>query len=209
MRLGYSVEIKGLEHVERLDGNVIFASNHVTELDPLLIVASLGFFSNKLPIIYVVDRKTIYQHKFKGWRKLCYGGLAFRIIGGFEAYRGLRDYNKALRNHIGVLGDGASVCVFPVGRIHGAGDATSARGGVSYLANKTGLPVIPIHIQGIPRGIRLGDYLRRRPRLKITFGRPILASDLFKNSLGAGDESGSAQFNRASGEIMKAIYELG
>ncbi len=80
-----SADIKGARNLHKVPGNVIFASNHVSELDPLLIVAGLPFFSDKLPIIYDVMETKAYRENWSSWRKFLYGGTFFRIIGGYEA----------------------------------------------------------------------------------------------------------------------------
>ena len=108
MYFGGSAKVNGIEHVKAVKGNAIVASNHVTELDPLMIVASLPFFSNLLPLIYVVKDKGFYSSNWKGLRKTFYGGAFFRIIGGYEAYSGLNNYEKALANHLQAIEKGLS-----------------------------------------------------------------------------------------------------
>src|SRR3989344_82892 len=98
MRLFCSFEIKGIENVIGLKGGVIIASNHISELDPLLISACLPFFSKHLPLFYVSREKSFYK---KSWRSfLLYGGTFFRMMGAYPAYTGLNDYRQALRHHI-------------------------------------------------------------------------------------------------------------
>jgi 1-acyl-sn-glycerol-3-phosphate acyltransferase len=206
MHVCCSVRIEGIEHVRAVKGNVIFASNHVTELDPLLIVASLPFFSNKLPIIYVVMEKKVYAESWKGWKKYLYGGHFFRLIGGYESYSGLRNYNRALCHHVRAAKEGESIGIFPVGKRHTAQDIQQAKGGVSFLVRETKSPVLPIRIEGIDRKTTLEDYVLRKPRLKITFGKAIYEheyfyafnADLHENDL----------FKEASRSLMEKIVKL-
>ena len=67
MRVCCRVKIKGVEHIRDMGGNVIFASNHVAEIDPLIIVACMPFFSDKLPIIYVAREKEAYKETLQNW----------------------------------------------------------------------------------------------------------------------------------------------
>ncbi len=202
------VKIEGVEHVKNMQGNVIFASNHITEIDPLMVVACLPFFSNKLPIIYATRAKKTYRETLKNWRKYIYGGKFFEIIGGYEVYPGSNDYNKALRNHLEAIASRRSVCIFPVGRLHSVKEIDEARGGISYLAKETGLPIIPIHIKGVDRGIRPIDYIRRKPRLRVTFGQPIYAKDIFDRPIEKIDKSDRKKFENASIELMRKIVQL-
>ena len=208
MRICCSARIQGIQNVKQLSGNVIFASNHVTELDPLLIVACLPFFSDKLPIIYVVMETKAYRENWKSWRRFLYGGFFFRMIGGYEAYRGLNNYKKALRNHLQAIDEGKTVCIFPVGRRHGVSKIGEARGGASFLAKETGLPIIPIHIQGISRTTTVKDYLLCKPKLKITFGKPLYAEDIFNKTSKQIADASRSEFEKASVALMQEIVDL-
>jgi 1-acyl-sn-glycerol-3-phosphate acyltransferase len=177
------------------------------QCDPLLIVAALPFFSPKLPIIYVVMEKKEYRQNWTGWRRWLYGGSFFEWIGGYEAYRGLNDYQKALRHHLRFIDTGKSVGIFPVGRRHGVHETSQARGGVAYMAKKTGLPVIPVRIQGIDKNTRLSSYLLRRPKLRITFGAPVYAGSVLPGP-GSVDAFSRADFEQAAVRIMEQVAAL-
>ncbi len=203
-----SAKIKGIENVKHLSGNAIVASNHVTELDPLMIVSCLPFFSNLLPLIYVVRDKGFYSSNWQGLRKTFYGGTFFRIIGGYEAYSGLHNYEKALTHHLQAIEKGLSVCIFPVGRMHDADAHKDARGGVAYMAAKTGVPIIPVRIQGVNRQTTLGDYLRRKPKLTVTFGKPIYAKDIFDAPIETINQKSKDACEKAAVKVMQKIAKL-
>jgi len=203
-----SVKISGIEHVKTLKGNAIVASNHVSELDPLMIVACLPFFSNLLPLIYVVRDKSFYSARWTGLRRVFYGGVFFRMIGGYEAYSGLNDYERALVNHFVAIEKGLSVCIFPVGKMHADGAYRQAQGGVAYMAAKTRLPIIPVHIRGVNRHTTFADYLRRRPKLAVTFGEPLYAEDIFKEPPDSITKNSQKECERAAAAVMKKIAEL-
>lgn len=208
MYVGGSAKITGIEHVKAVKGNAIVASNHVTELDPLMIVSCLPFFSNLLPLIYVVKDKKFYSSNWKGLRKIFYGGFFFRIIGGYEAYNGLNNYDRALTNHLKAFEKGLSVCIFPVGRLHSDDAYRQARGGVAYMAAKTGLPIIPVHIQGVNRQTTFKSYLKRKPKLAITFGEPMYAKDIFKAPIKSINENSQKECEKAAVKVMKRIVSL-
>lgn len=212
MLIFFSASISGINNVKMTKGNVIFASSHTTELDPLYIVASLPFFSDKLPIIYVVMGKQyyedIYKDRWKGWRKATYGGLFFRIIGGYEAYRGLKDYNMALKNHLDAIKRRRTVCIFPVGKFHNKNDYSQAKGGASFLAKKTGLPIIPILIEWSGRNNNKDNRSSKRRRLKIVFGEPLYAKDIFDNASIRTTKDGKNQYEKASIVLMQQIAKL-
>ena len=204
----FRVRVEGLEHLENQPGNVIFAGNHVSAVDPLLIVTCLPFFSDKLPVIYVTHERRAYLEKGKTWRRHFYGGKFFEPIGGYPAYAGADDYGEALRNHLAALAAGRSVCIFPVGSLHGIRQIAEARGGVSYLAKKTNLPIVPFRIKGLRRETRFIDFLLRRSRLSISFGEPVRAEDIFSPPLEEEDESDRKKFEKASVELMRKVARL-
>ncbi len=204
MRMCCSVQIIGVENVKKVHGNAVFVSNHVTEIDPLMIVAALPFFSTKIPIAFVTSDTQTYRDNWSGWRKFLYGGNFFKIIGGYPAYKGLNNYEHALKNHLLASEKGMAVCIFPVGRRHADSDIGEARGGASFLIQSTSLPAIPVHIQGLNRQTSIGDYLKRRPKLVITFGAPVYSKEIF----GTKKTYSRKDYEKASVQLMKKIIEL-
>ena len=61
MKLFCSFKIEGIENITGLKGGVVIASNHISELDPLLISACFPYFSNHLPLYYVSREKDFYR----------------------------------------------------------------------------------------------------------------------------------------------------
>lgn len=208
MHVCCSVKIAGRENINKLPGNAIIATNHVTEIDPLLIVAALPFSSELLPLIFVARERKYYKTRWQGLRRVLYGGVFFRLAGGYEAYGGMKDYEKALRNHLKVLEEGGSVCIFPVGRLHDAEAHKEAKGGVGYLVARTGLPVLPMHIQGIHRKTTLWDCLRRRPKVTITIGEPIFANDIFVHPMTSDRADTHHEYQAAAVILMERIMNL-
>lgn len=199
-----SFEIKGTEYVKSVKGNVILASNHGSELDPLMLVSALPYFSHILPLAFVSRSKDFYKDNP---RSFLYGGKFFELMGAYPAYSGLNDYEKALKNHLNAINDGKSVCIFPVGKKHRSKDLKSARGGVSYLALKTGLPIIPVKIEGLG-GYSISDYLKGKSKIKITFGSPVQVTDIFSNSLNKELLSSHKECEKAAVKLMTIVEKL-
>ena len=187
-----------------MEGNVILASNHGSEIDPLMLVFALPFFSNILPLAFVSLTKGSYKDNPRG---LIYGGKFFELMGAYPAYSGLNDYGKSLRNHLLAIREGKSVCIFPVGKRHEPNDIKNARGGVSFLALETGLPIVPAKIEGLG-GYKLKDYLRRKRKIVITFGEPLYANDIFDNSIDKKLLKSHTECEKAAVNLMKKINQL-
>ncbi|KND49180.1 MAG: hypothetical protein AB203_02170 [Parcubacteria bacterium C7867-008] len=167
-----SLQVKGIENLQISKGPIIIASNHVSELDPLLIVASIPFFSRHLPLFYVSRVKGQYG---KGLRNLVYGGLLFKMLGAYPAYTGLHNYEEALRHHIQILESGGSVGIFPMGGIVLKGTDQKPKGGVVYLSQSTRAQIVPVSIKGL-EGITIKQFFRVRPKILVTYGKPIESS---------------------------------
>jgi len=169
------LEIEGSGHIKKLKSNAIFAGNHTNEFDPLIIVSSLPFFSRHIPLVFVSREKSFYKRH--GWRGKLYGGFFFKLMAALQVYTGLNDYEKALKHHIEALKSGRNVCIFPMGKKHLDEDIHQAKGGVAYLAESSGLPIVPVRITGIEY-MKDGDFLKRRRKLRVTFGDPVYFSEL-------------------------------
>jgi len=169
------LEIRGIENLESVDSNFIFASNHSSELDPILLPASLPFWSRFSPIFYTSRLQSFYQ--YSGWRQFIYGGTFFKIWGAHPAYSGLKDYEKSLVNHIHLLSAGKNLLIFPEGRITRDGLIQKAHGGMAYLAERCKRSIVPIGISGAYH-ISMREFLLRRRKITVTFGKPIDQSEL-------------------------------
>ena len=130
------------------------------------------------------------------------------MIGGYPAYAGVDDYDQVLQNHLAAIAARRSVCIFPVGYLHGIRQISEARAGASYLAKKTNLPIIPFRIKGLRRQTRFIDLLLRKSRLSISFGRPVWAEDIFTVPPGEVDKSDRKKFEDASVKLMRKVAGL-
>lgn len=162
-------EVRGLDNLPEKHG-VIFAANHSSELDPILVPAALPFLSPLLPIFYVSRPREFYQTS--GWRQFLYGGFLFKLWGSHAAVAGFKDYKKSLATHLEILRHGGSVFIFPEGKKTRDGNIQKeAHGGVAYLATHTGCPIIPVRIFG-DFNMTLSDFLLRKRHMSVVFGSP-------------------------------------
>jgi 1-acyl-sn-glycerol-3-phosphate acyltransferase len=204
MRVFCSLEIKGVENIEKLDTNTIIASNHVSELDPMLIVSCLPFFSKNLPLYFVSLEKKEYPN---GWRKFFYGGTFFKLMGAYPAYVGLNNYRQALHHHIKLINEGKNVVIFPTGRIYQNNVPEKAKGGVAFLARETRTQIIPVSIKGIEH-FTFNDFIQRKRKLTVVFGKPIKPEELFPNIDEKISDENKNLYEKASSILMEKISQL-
>ncbi len=171
--------IEGADRVPR-HGGVLVVSNHVSVADPMILMAAMP-----RPVTFMAKVEL-----FRRW----YARLAARITGGaFPVRRGENDV-RAVRAALELIRGGAAVMMFPEGTRHPEG-LGAAHPGVSYLATRSGCPVLPVAVMGT-ESVRSISSLRRRPAFKVRFGEPFTIS---------GDVSDPAAVIR---EVMTSIAAL-
>ncbi len=170
------IKVIGLKNIPLNRNNYIFASNHSSELDPTIIPAVLPFNSKFIPMFYVSKNRSFYDRS--GWRKIFYGGLIFKLFGAYPVVSGLKNYGLSMNRHIEILKDGNSVHIFPEGVRTINGKIGEARGGISYLSIKSGVPVIPVSIKGF-YNISIKDFFSDNKEVVINFGSPIYINSNF------------------------------
>jgi 1-acyl-sn-glycerol-3-phosphate acyltransferase len=170
------LHISGKENLKGLKPGVIFAMNHVSELDPILLPATLNPFSSVMPMHYVSREKEAYAHF--GLRSTLYGGKFFWMWGAYPALVGLRDYEKSLEKHISLLNSGKSVCIYPEGRRSPDAGLQKPKGGVIALAKATGAPIVPVAVSGHFK-MSPKEFFSGSRYGMISFGKPITVEELF------------------------------
>lgn len=135
-------------------GGAIVVANHVSGLDPLLLIASC-----RRPLRFIIARE---QYQRLGLRWLFRWGGCIPVDRAVRPERALRDALRALRA-------GEVVALFPHGGIHLDHEPhRKLKGGVAALARLTGCPVVPLRIEGV-RGqgfVVAALWLRSRARLR-------------------------------------------
>ncbi len=184
---------------------MIIASNHTSELDPLLIVACLPFFSRHLPLFFTSREKNFYAEN--GWKRIIYGGIFFKMMGAYQAYVGLKNYKRALHHHLTFIDKGKSVCIFPSGKRNLRGEAPVAKGGVSFLAREKQLPIVPLLIQDLEQ-LTFRDLLSGKRKVIVTFGAPLYAKDIFQNTEDAVIDVDRNDYEKAASVLMEKILQL-
>ena len=117
------------------EGPVVVASNHVSGLDPLLLVAA-----SPRPLRFLIAREE-YERFGLTW--------LFRLAGCIPVDRSGRP-ERALREALRVLSNGEVIAVFPHGKIHLDSDPPrKLKGGAVRLAQRIGCPIQPLRVEGV------------------------------------------------------------
>jgi 1-acyl-sn-glycerol-3-phosphate acyltransferase len=191
LHVWFQWHIEGIENIPK-SGPAILAFNHVAYLDPLAI----GYVVNK------AGRRPRFLAKSELFadRRIAW---ALRGCGQIEVKRGTRAAPVALDNAVEALNRGEIVVIFPEGTVTTDPDLNPmpAKTGVTRLALKSGVPLIPGAIWGTaniwPKGY--GKSWRPRQPVLVRIGQPM---DI------EGSPDAREDWERAGVEIMEAIGTL-
>ena len=147
----YRMEIKGAENIPD-SGAVIIASNHVSNLDPLL----LGSVVPRR--LHFMAKEELFKNPVLGW--IC------RTLGAFPVRRGASDRN-AIKKAFDILKEGKMLAIFPEGTRSKDGVLRHLAPGTMLIAAKSDATLVPVAIKG------QASWRNPFPKITIRFGKPI------------------------------------
>ncbi len=116
-------------------GAAIVVANHVSGVDPLLLIAA-----SRRPLRFLIAREE-YQRPIVSW--------LFKKAGCIPVDRSGRP-EQALRQALRALQQGEVIALFPHGKIHLDTDPPrKIKGGVAWLASWSDAAVFPVRIDGV------------------------------------------------------------
>ncbi len=155
MRVWFRIRVEGGEHVPE-KGPVILASNHRSNMDPVLLASAL-----KRPVAFMAKAELFVGPL--GW--------IMRWIGQFPVRRGGID-REALRRTDAVLARGSMLGLFPEGT-RGDGRFSAVHPGLAYIVVRQQCPVLPVVIFGTERVRRRFGWLPFASPVRIVIGKAI------------------------------------
>ena len=155
-RIVYRLEVHGLEHLAAAGPNAIVAVNHVSLLD-----APIAFSVLDQDPVFAID----HSWSQKWWMKPV---VRYMNALPLDPTRPL-----ATRVLIQAVRNGATLVIFPEGRITRTGSLMKVYDGSGLIAERTGAPVVPVRIEGAEqtRFSYLSSKQVRRPffkKIKVT-----------------------------------------
>jgi len=159
----YRVRIEGANNIPV--GGAMLAGNHVSYLDPALL------WSRSPRPVHFVAKAELWRVRWLGW--------VLDRLGAFPVERGSAD-RAMISTATDLLSRGELVGMFPEGtrgRSDGSDELGQAHGGVSFIAIRAGVPIVPVGIAGTDKALPRGAKLPRFPRVTIRFGEPLYPED--------------------------------
>ncbi|MBI5049192.1 MAG: 1-acyl-sn-glycerol-3-phosphate acyltransferase [Deltaproteobacteria bacterium] len=156
---GVTVNIKGIDNLLK-DKPQILASNHQGAFDILALQAFI-------PMQFRwVAKKSLFKIPIIGW------SMSFAGYIGIERERAGSAY-KSIEAAADKVKGGTSVLIFPEGTRSATGELLPFKRGSFLLAVKSGVPVIPISIQGTKDIMKKDSILINPSRINVVIGEPI------------------------------------
>ncbi|MEQ1500440.1 MAG: lysophospholipid acyltransferase family protein [Parcubacteria group bacterium] len=196
------MEIRGKENIRDLKGPILLVPNHTQELDPTVIPLITSFFSHQLPVYSVIYPVHKYNDPSFSWRRYVYKEFFFNILGGYPVNSGSKDYEISLQNHIKILENNKTLCIFPEGKCTLDGNIANAHGGMGYLAYRTNATIVPVAINTF-FDISFFNFLLRRRKLIVTILPPILPIEIVKI-----EDPKPEDFKKAGEFVLQRIREV-
>ncbi len=154
------VEIEGLENIDS-SGPQIFVANHSGLHDILSLAAYL-------PIQFRwIAKKSLFRVPFMGWHMRRSGYIAIDRENPRDAAKSIMEAAREIRS-------GVNAIAFPEGTRSRTGELAQFRSGAFSLAMRTGVPLVPVTLDGSSRVIA-PKTLQVNPGIviRIKIGRPI------------------------------------
>jgi len=173
------LRIEGRANLEKLDGPVIFASNHQSHLDTPAILSALPS-TLRYRVAPAMAKEFFKAHFYPdqygraAWftNSLNYY-LAALFFNAFPLPQREAGARQTLRYIGEVLGDGFSVLIFPEGKRTTDGTIDRFRPGIGMIASRLGVPVVPVRLEGLDRILHHTAHMATPGRARVVFGAPM------------------------------------
>jgi 1-acyl-sn-glycerol-3-phosphate acyltransferase len=160
------IRVNGLDHIP--EGPVIFAANHQSYIDGLLLMHAL-----RRPFVALTAPHGFFPGIFNAWfQKMGYIPVQRDVFEELK-YRHALDRKAAVNACIDILNRGTSLLIFPEGRREYARRLLPFHGGVAKIAHASRVPVVPITIRGASTFMRPHHFLLTPGRLSIEVLPPL------------------------------------
>ena len=190
IRGAFRLRVSGREHLPD-DGPVIIACNHVSDLDPLVVGAALGY-------------RRLSRARWSAAAERVFAGPMGRALARASRAFPVEERNPASSLVYGTecLNRGEILIWFPESWRSPTGELQRFLPGIGQLVRETGAPVIPARIGGTFEALPRHRRWPRLTRLTIAFGPALAAVDL--------DTAGrQAQPAVLAGAVQRAVAALG
>ncbi len=164
LRMVTPIKVRGLENLKG-DGPNIFAANHSSHLDTLVLLAAL-------PLRWRMQLKVAAAADYffnKGWKR----ALVSTVINAFPFVRKGEGCLASMQTARQMLQAGQSLLIYPEGTRSQTGQLQPFKRGIGRLVAGSGAAVVPVWIEGSHAAMPKGSKWPRHQNITVIFGKPI------------------------------------
>jgi long-chain acyl-CoA synthetase len=166
LRIGYTVDVRGREHLRGLNEPCLIISNHNMHLDQSMLLRSMpaGF---RQRVTIAAAASDIFGNRLRGF-------FASLLGNAFPFAKEGSGVRESLEYVAKMLDEGWNVLIFPEGKLTVVGPMQPFKSGTGLLAVETGAPVLPMRIDVLRPGFYEGKWLPHpRARVRVNIGAPV------------------------------------
>ena len=174
------IEVRGLEHLEGLEGPVMFAANHQSHMDAPAILWSLPprwRYRTAIAMAKEFFKAHFFpeRHGRKAWalNSLNYY-LASLFFNAFPLPQREAGTRQTLRYIGDLLSGGWSVLIFPEGKRTDKGEINPFRPGIGMIGARLGVPVVPVRLIGLEQVLHHTWKMAKPGPAQVVFGKPLM-----------------------------------
>ena len=156
------ITVRGTENIPAR-GPILLAVNHRSYMDP--------------PYLSMVTKRQLHLMAKEQLFKIPLFGPYIQAMGAFPVKRGAAD-RGAIRQAIDELKAGHVLGIFPEGTRADPGTLLPAERGFALIAKQTGIPIVPIALEGTDRVHPKHAKWLHRAHVTATVGKPITAAEM-------------------------------
>ena len=157
IRVFFRATFEGRENIPK-SGAFVLSPVHRSNVDTVVLPG-------------VTRRRMRFLGKQSMW-KFAPMGKVFDILGAIKVHRGSTD-RESMRACIAALEAGEPLVVYPEGTRKEGPVVEDLFDGAAYLANKVGVPIIPVGIGGSARAMSRAHKLPRPHKMHMIIGKPL------------------------------------
>ena len=168
-----TLEVRGLDQLEKLGGPVFLVANHLSYLDQPAVMNALP------PNIRYRTATAAWEEFFFGdyhgfnriWRRLSYEYAS--VLFNLFPLPQTQGFSGSLK-FMGRLADaGVNILIFPEGGHARDGKMQPFQLGLGIMVKELGIPVVPIKISGTDQVLPHEARFPKRGQVTVTFGKPL------------------------------------